>query len=282
MMLAEVTCGNPNCKKEFTANVGNRKFCSDSCRGEAYAMKKHPGGYMWFHGKRMTIGQIAEKSGIPVLGIKSRMKWHGASIEQAANPEFQIRCKWCNEEFNPGYYNRNGYCGIACSNKADVDREFLGMRSCPVCEELFHPKSRQQKYCSPKCKGKVKYLTGVASTEEQYKKISGDWEKYFLRLCTKKRRGDGLTPKLLMDLLHAQEYRCALSGEEMTCRLEKGKKFPTNASIDRIDAGGEYSRENIRLVCKAVNQWRGDLDTNEYIRFCHKVAQLNPIEDKVL
>ena len=151
-------------------------------------------------------------------------------------------------------------------------------KECELCKNPFYPKSGFQKWCSVECKGKWKYVSGQVTTESQYAKISGNWKRYLNRLVNAKgRKDDGLTIKILMDKLKEQNKKCALSGEEMTCLLEKGKKFPMNASIDRIEAGGPYSPDNTRLVCSMLNKWRSDQDTDKFIEMCHKVAQCNPI-----
>ena len=53
----------------------------------------------------------------------------------------------------------------------------------------------------------------------------------------------------------------------------EGVTFKTNASIDRIIAGGEYTKDNIQLVCAALNSWRADTDLQEFIWFCKKVTE---------
>jgi hypothetical protein len=65
---------------------------------------------------------------------------------------------------------------------------------------------------------------------------------------------------------------CALSGEPLTCLRKSGVKYKTNASIDRIEAKGSYAEDNIQLVCVAVNKFRIDMDIEEYINWCRKVA----------
>lgn len=144
-------------------------------------------------------------------------------------------------------------------------------KECVVCSKPFTPKSGVHKFCSEKCKGRWKYIVGTTTTESQYKIISGNWRKYFNRLRNQKER-QNLTVDALMELYHDQKGKCALSGEELTCVLERGKINKTNASIDRIDAGGEYKLGNIQLVCRALNSWRGDTPLNEFINWCVKVA----------
>lgn len=58
----------------------------------------------------------------------------------------------------------------------------------------------------------------------------------------------------------------------MTCKLEKGVICRTNASIDRIKPKGEYTLDNIQLVCVALNKLRLDTPLDEFIEWCRKVA----------
>jgi len=120
-------------------------------------------------------------------------------------------------------------------------------------------------------------MTGQVTTESQYSEISGNWKRYVSRLlyCGGRKR-DGLTREDILDLLEQQDYKCALSGIPMTCNLKKGVKFPYNVSIDRIDAGGSYSKDNIQLVCKSLNSFRNNTSLDEFIALCKAVAQHNP------
>lgn len=145
-------------------------------------------------------------------------------------------------------------------------------RFCVVCGNEFKPHSGVHKFCSEECKGKWKYVSGKVTTESQYLKISGNWNRYFARLCCRSHKRIDLTVDDLITTLENQNYKCALSGIELTCTLEKGKKFKTNASIDRIEAGGPYIKSNVQLVCSALNSWRADTDLGEFIWWCKQVA----------
>lgn len=144
-------------------------------------------------------------------------------------------------------------------------------KTCPVCGAEFIPRSGVHKFCSEPCKGKWKYISGEMTTESQYENISGNWRRYFSRLSAQKNR-HGLNADILELVLARQKGKCALTGLDLTCRLEKGVKCWTNASIDRIDAGGPYEEWNIHLVCAAVNQWRGAVPIHQFIDVCRRIA----------
>lgn len=150
-------------------------------------------------------------------------------------------------------------------------------KQCVVCSADFIPRSGIHKFCSAQCKGRWKYITGSSSTENQYKEISGNWTRYVSRLLYfNGRKRDKLTRVDLLDLLEKQNYKCALSGRPLTCKLNKGTKFPTNASVDRIIPGGPYTKDNIQLVCRALNSWRADLTVDEFRDWCKSVVEHSP------
>tara|TARA_R110000744_G_scaffold49536_2_gene107607 strand:- start:1040 stop:1483 length:444 start_codon:yes stop_codon:yes gene_type:complete len=136
--------------------------------------------------------------------------------------------------------------------------------NCKVCNKEFKTLHPKYMCCSARC-GKInKVLT-------RYVKESGDWNLYFKHLLSKK-EGD-LTPLALIKILDSQDGRCALSGEKLTCTKIRGEVSKTNASIDRINAGGEYNINNVQLVCRAVNSFRHNLTVADFINWCKKVAK---------
>lgn len=146
-------------------------------------------------------------------------------------------------------------------------------KKCAVCNTVFKPTSGAHKFCSAQCKGKWQYITGVASTDNQYRKISGNWERYLARLLYYGgRKRDKLTREDLMRQLVKQNYLCALTGVPLTCELEIGVMSQTNASVDRILAGGAYTPDNIQLVCRAVNMWRCNTPVQDFVAWCRAVV----------
>lgn len=155
-----------------------------------------------------------------------------------------------------------------------VPRFDYPVRQCKFCREDFKAKQPSQIFCKPRCK--IDNRIANMTTEEQYKILSGNLEKYMVTLLGRKpRKEDGLTKEVLLDLYAAQKGKCALSGVDMTFKREKGVRCPTNISVDRIEAGGKYSPDNVQLVCSALNKFRVDTPLNEYIDWCKKVAEFH-------
>lgn len=136
--------------------------------------------------------------------------------------------------------------------------------NCIVCGKEFITNHPKYLCCSAKC-GKIN------KANKKYIRLSGNWYLYFKHLLSKK-KGD-LTAEQLVELLYKQNGRCALTGEELTCKKIRGVYIKTNASIDRIIVGGEYNIKNVQLVCRAVNSFRHSLTVKEFIQWCKKVVR---------
>jgi len=148
-----------------------------------------------------------------------------------------------------------------------------GERNCLTCGSSYLAVKNYQKFCSQKCQLKSHYVKGM-SVINQYKRITGDWFKYLRRLSYKDSRSN-LSATDLLDLLIKQNYKCALSGEQLTCNLSRGTVYLTNASIDRIVPGGPYTLDNIRLVCRIVNTMKWNMSDEELKSWCNKIVNFN-------
>lgn len=146
-------------------------------------------------------------------------------------------------------------------------------KNCANCNTVFEVLQKQQRFCCPSCKGSYKYTTGKVTTQSQYDRISGNWLRYLSRLVySAGRKRENLKREELLELLEEQNYKCAISGFPLTCDLKVGSKSWSNVSVDRIKAGGPYTKDNIQLVCRAVNSWRSDMPLELFIEVCKAVA----------
>jgi len=203
--------------------------------------------------------------------------WHGPI-------KYRERCcSGCQTTFQPTNSTQK-YCTRKCRNHWEYynnpnlpggwhDRHSFKEKPCVVCRTMFKPRSGIHKFCSDECKGKWKYIVGTVTTDSQYKEISGNWRRYFARLLISGgQKRSSLSVDDLLSLHERQGGLCALTGETLTCQLEKGTDFVKNASVDRLEAGGPYTVGNIQLVCKAVNGFRKNLPVSAYIEWCRKVV----------
>ena len=81
---------------------------------------------------------------------------------------------------------------------------------------------------------------------------------------------DASKPKVgsrsLLRILQRQEYRCALTGRELT---------PETAVADHIKPvvkGGSHTEENIQVVHASVNTAKATLPPDEFVQMCREVV----------
>lgn len=87
----------------------------------------------------------------------------------------------------------------------------------------------------------------------------------------RKRRPCALTRADILDLYAVQEGRCALTGWPLTTTRRAGR-FPTNASLDRINPALDYTHANTQLVALAVNRAKADMTESDFIDLCQAVV----------
>ena len=132
------------------------------------------------------------------------------------------------------------------------------MRSCLYCSTTFKPKHPHHMFCTDQ--------------HRQHYNKSKTWEGYFKRLLHNNSKSrTQLSVRFLLNLIKKQNYRCALSGVELTKITGKGV-VTTNASIDRIKPGRAYSRKNVRLVCTFVNSFRGNVSDEDLRWWARKIV----------
>lgn len=71
-----------------------------------------------------------------------------------------------------------------------------------------------------------------------------------------------LTKQWIVEQLERQEWKCALTGLPLHWQRVKGERGRgyqwDSVSVDRIDAGGPYTKQNVRFVLNIVNLFRND------------------------
>lgn len=76
-----------------------------------------------------------------------------------------------------------------------------------------------------------------------------------------------LTARQVLAKIEAQEYRCAISGRELT---------PATATLDHIvplGRGGKHCIDNVWVVHGQVNAAKGTMLMDEFVALCQDVAR---------
>lgn len=112
------------------------------------------------------------------------------------------------------------------------------------------------------------------------RRLSGDWAERLLSYvrsayANKKRvkvrtwSASDITKDFLWELLRAQSGRCHWTGIALS--LDSGK--PWSISLDRLNCGGGYTRDNVVLCCKAANLARSDSSPDEMRAFIEMIRR---------
>lgn len=78
-----------------------------------------------------------------------------------------------------------------------------------------------------------------------------------------KRKGGDIDANFMLQMWFDQDGYCAISGLKM---VWGGGTGPQNLSIDRIDPTVGYYKGNVRLVCHAVNSFRGQMSDDDLLK----------------
>lgn len=80
-----------------------------------------------------------------------------------------------------------------------------------------------------------------------------------------------ITKEFILDLWNKQQGLCAISKIPMTYELDNGRIF-TNVSLDQKNPGQGYTKDNIQLVCSAINQLKSNWDMDTVLYICKQVV----------
>jgi hypothetical protein len=97
-------------------------------------------------------------------------------------------------------------------------------------------------------------------------------------LCTKAKNRDkefSLVNQDLLDVFEVQQGLCAYTKLPL---VATANQFNT-ISLDRIDSSKGYHKDNIQLVCAAINKMKQEYTEQMFISLCHLVAQNNELSD---
>lgn len=81
-----------------------------------------------------------------------------------------------------------------------------------------------------------------------------------------------ISMEYLEKLLEKQNYKCALTGQDISPLRRITHNIKPTASIDRIDSSKGYIEGNVQWVHKDINRLKGSLTSQEFINLCQLVT----------
>jgi hypothetical protein len=143
---------------------------------------------------------------------------------------------------------------------------------CPQCHSVqtygrlrfARDRDRKQQLCRS-CKWDDRY------EDLNFKGIPISWFKKYAAGAKERNIFFDLTVEEVAEKLEEQNYRCSLSGQDLSFKSQRGKSHL--ASIDRIDSSKGYHRDNIQIVHKDINKMKLDHSQEYFIEICKKIAE---------
>lgn len=80
-----------------------------------------------------------------------------------------------------------------------------------------------------------------------------------------------VTPDLLMEMWKTQDGKCAVTGVQLTHVQGQGFRIWTNVTLDRINPDLGYTKDNIRLVCRAVNYMKAAMTDQDMVKWAKAI-----------
>jgi hypothetical protein len=163
---------------------------------------------------------------------------------------------------------RKNYCSHSCANHASGKAREFKSYNCVDCGNTFLCQVATAKRCEG-CRANMDLQVA-----RSYKHMDENPRKYFQHALYKKGRRENLTVDFLMEMLSAQNGKCAISKVELTFSKKFGAgRVNTNASLDQIVAGAGYTNDNVQIVCDIVNRMKSDMDMKELGFWCNKILK---------
>lgn len=185
-------------------------------------------------------------------------------------------CRTCRAQFEAKQSSKpRRFCSPECYWESRVKRaeanRSTGMKRCAKCGETKLRTAFYQKQWGNECldglnsyckacrcaqeRDRRKIPSRIATLRQQYETDFAYRSRSLLKAISKRCRSSGLEFDLDVEWL-AQKLatgRCELTGLPFNLSIAGRRSNPYTPTVDRIRAGGAYTKANCRVVLKAVN-----------------------------
>lgn len=197
-----------------------------------------------------------------ILKAQELRKQHQQSIAdkraQKVKEKFESKSKWGDwEVLQPIIYKQEKMPSGKIRNLVKV--------KCKCGTEDFIDRANLMSGRSNSCRG-CYHRGSLNNRWTGYKDMPGNVYHKIRGSATARQIPFKVTKKDLRDLLHKQNFKCALSGQSLTW---------DSASLDRIDSNLPYEIDNIQWVLSEVNYMKRILTQDRFIQLCKLITENN-------
>jgi hypothetical protein len=145
---------------------------------------------------------------------------------------------------------------------------------CPKCHQV----QTYSRLRFARLQNKKEQVCRSCKWDDRYSDLNAEgvplpWFKKYYRGAKERKISFDLTVEDVAKVLSKQNYKCALSGQDISFKAQRGKIHL--ASIDRVDSSKGYFKNNIQIVHKDINMMKLDHSQEYFIEMCKKIAEHN-------
>lgn len=181
-----------------------------------------------------------------------RCKTCGHEFERFIDWRFEIRCPECYKQEVEA--NRE-------AKAAEIKRSTIYFKRCEECGEVFITESQAAKFCSKRCRQKVKSRKTHARRRANGRKRNRDTS----HRRRARKYGVAYDPTITLDwLIERDNNTCHICGGE--CDRSDlsygtaGPKYPSADCVIPMKKGGGFTKDNVKLAHHLCNSKKRDLD----------------------
>ena len=164
------------------------------------------------------------------------------------------------------------YTVIDCEVKINREAQILCQCDCGVintvsCYTLLNEKSKGCLECNNTRK------KDENPTWKGFENISGKYYGRIKRGAKKRNIVFDVEIEYFNKLLVEQNFKCKLSGLEISFSHSKKDNYKATASIDRIDSNKGYIKGNLQWINKNVNLMKNHFNQDYFLEICERITE---------
>jgi len=253
---------HPNCRSCEGGASGENTTRARKSRGAITAAEAADRALAYFRKRKIKQANLADRPIARELGIRRR---------DMAQTDISIECHKAGIE--PGRDLRKRQLPAEPSQVVEERQErFERHEAQPPKESRQVRRARERRLVKDARAAFTRQLTDAETTalaidRAMSARTRASGKPAAPRVRTHKAVRWNLTPTEVGEILKAQGYRCALTGEPFKATTEYGSSNPFSPSPNRIEPGGDYVPENCEFVCWWANRLISDMPREKALEF---------------
>jgi hypothetical protein len=122
----------------------------------------------------------------------------------------------------------------------------------------------------------IKVVDVENTHQKKYQDIGQQYFDTLKHRCTQRIKKEfSITIEYIWNLLIEQNYKCAITGEQLIPPNKDNYGKINTASLDRIDSSKGYIKGNVQWIHKIINYMKSNYSQQDFIEWCRRVVKHN-------